>query len=234
VINIRPAKERGRTQLAWLDSFHTFSFSSYYHPTENGYSALLVINEDHVIPGGGFSTHSHQDMEIVTYVLSGALEHKDSMGNTSIIRPGDIQRMSAGMGVTHSEHNASSSKPVHFLQIWIKPDQLGITPGYEQQYVPREEKQGKLCLIASPTGNNNSVIIHQDANLYVAQLNKNDAIEYLMPSDRKFYLHVCRGNINLNDKPLSAGDGTKIADEDILLISNDSEVEAEILLFDLP
>ncbi len=234
MIKVRSAEKRGRTQLDWLDSFHTFSFSSYYHPDENGFSELLVINEDHVIPGGGFATHSHRDMEIVTYVLDGALEHKDSMGNTSIIQPGDTQRMSAGKGVTHSEYNASNSEPVHFLQVWIKPNQPGITPGYEQKHVPCEEKQGKLRLIASPKGNHNSVVIHQDVNLYAAVLNHSDSIEYPLPSGRKFYLHVCRGSININNKPLSAGDGARITDEKILLISNDAETESEFLLFDLP
>lgn len=232
MIKIRYAQKRGRTQLDWLDSYHTFSFSSYYDPDESGFSALLVINEDHVIPGGGFSTHSHRDMEIITYVLNGSLEHKDSMGNTSIIQPGDTQRMSAGTGVTHSEYNASSTDPVHFLQIWIQPNQLSIAPGYEQKHVPCEAKQGKLRLIASADGCKDSVLIHQNANLYVAVLHHDDTIEYPISGGRRTYLHVCRGEIDVNDTHLAEGDGARVTDEEILLISGQNE--SEFLLFDLP
>ncbi|HEC27869.1 MAG TPA: pirin family protein [Gammaproteobacteria bacterium] len=232
MITLRKTKDRGRTQIDWLDSYHTFSFANYYDAKQMGFSELRVLNDDRVVPSGGFPTHSHQDMEIITYVLSGKLEHKDSMGNTSIIYPGDVQRMSAGKGITHSEFNASKEHPVHFLQIWIQPDKQGINPSYEQKKVPSEERQHGLTLIASVDGAENSVTIRQDAKLYVAILQKEKQINYAICTDRKVYLHVATGSIMLNKIILAAGDGAKVVDEKQICISGIGH--AEILLFDLP
>lgn len=232
MISFRKATDRGRTQVAWLDSYHTFSFSEYYDANHMGISALRVINDDTVIPGGGFPTHSHQDMEIITYVLSGSLKHKDSMGNTSIIYPGDTQRMSAGKGITHSEFNASNENPVHFLQIWIKPNIVGVDPGYEQKSLPTEDKQGGLKLIASEDGSENAVIIHQDAQLYVSILNEDQEIEYVIKTGRNVYIHVAIGTVTLNDTKLGEGDGARVSDEEKIVIRGVNH--AEILLFDLP
>ncbi len=197
-----------------------------------GFSVLRVINDDRVIPGGGFATHSHQDMEIITYVLSGSLEHKDSMGNTSIISPGDTQIMSAGRGITHSEFNASQEESVHFLQIWIKPNQLGVEPGYKQKHVPIEEKLGILKLLVSADGAADSVTIHQDVKLYVSILQKAQKISYSIQSGRDVYLYVATGSIKLNDTRLDEGDGAKVVDERQVDITGSSHTE--ILLFDLP
>jgi len=232
MITLRKATDRGRSRLDWLDSYHTFSFSNYHDPRQIGFSELRVINDDRVVPGGGFATHSHQDMEIITYVLDGSLEHKDSMGNTSIIYPGDTQRMSAGKGVTHSEYNASKENPVHFLQIWIQPNKLDIEPGYEQKHVPIEEKQGCLKLIASADGAQGSVTIHQDVQIYVAILQEAHQVEYPIKPGRNVYIHVATGSMLLNDTKLGEGDGAKVANEKQLRISGVSH--AEILLFDLP
>ena len=192
MIIIRPAQERGQANFGWLDSKHTFSFGSYYDPHHMGFSNLRVINEDKVQPGQGFGTHSHKDMEIISYVLQGELEHKDSIGNGSVIRPGDVQRMSAGTGIAHSEFNASDTDPVHFLQIWIHPGQVGIQPSYEQKNFALEEKQGKFKLVASPDGRDNSVTIHQDANLYVAALNKGDRVNHSTENNRSLWLQILR------------------------------------------
>ena len=232
MITLRKAQDRGRSRLDWLDSFHTFSFADYQDVNHMGFSVLRVINDDRVVPGGGFPTHSHKDMEIITYVLSGSLEHKDSMGNTSIIHPGDTQRMSAGKGVTHSEYNASDEHPVHFLQIWILPSEQDIDPSYEQQHVPIEAKQGRLKLIASPTGERGSVSIHQDAYLYVSVLDKSAELGFAISSDRKIYVHVAKGAICLNGESLCTGYGAKIENENNLNIR--CMDQAEILLFDLP
>jgi len=232
MITLRKAQDRGRSKIDWLDSYHTFSFAHYNDPQQMGFSALRVINDDRVVPGGGFATHSHQDMEIITYVLSGSLEHKDSMGNTSIIYPGDTQRMSAGKGVTHSEFNASKEEPVHFLQIWIAPNQMGIDPSYEQKHVDVEEKQGRLKLIASANGTEGSVTIHQDTQLYASILEKEQEVEYSIKPNRNIYIHVARGTITLNKTELAEGDGAKISNETKLHISGIHH--AEILLFDLP
>jgi len=232
MITLRKANDRGRSQISWLDSYHTFSFSSYFDPDHSGFSELLVINEDRVIPAGGFPTHSHQDMEIITYVLSGSLEHKDSIGNTSIIYPGDTQRMSAGKGITHSEFNSSDEDPVHFLQIWIQPNVKGIDASYEQKHVPAEKKQGSLKLIASAEGGNDSVKIHQDVKLYASILNETDNIDYTISPNRNIYIHIAKGDVTLNDFALSEGDGAKITGESKIKINSPSS--AEILLFDLP
>jgi len=232
MITLRSAADRGRSQISWLDSRHTFSFSNYYDPAQTGFSELRVINDDRVVPGGGFPTHSHRDMEIITYVLSGALEHKDSMGNSSIILPGDAQRMSAGKGITHSEFNASKENPVHFLQIWIQPNRVNVIPSYEQIHIPIEDRQGKLKLIASEDGEGDSVTIHQDLQLYVAILQNSQQINYAISPSRKVYLHVATGGIMINDITLEAGDGVKVVDEKNLQIGGIEQ--AEILLFDLP
>jgi len=232
MITLRKAIDRGRSQIDWLDSWHTFSFSNYYDPEQMGFSELRVINDDRVVPGGGFATHSHQDMEIITYVLSGALEHKDSMGNSSVITPGDVQRMSAGKGITHSEFNASKENPVHFLQIWIQPNRMNVNPGYEQIHVPVEERQKGLTLVASENGEDGSVTIHQNAQVYAAVLQENQPINYVISPSRKVYLHVATGRVTLNDKPLDAGDGARVVDEKEINIGGIED--AEILLFDLP
>ena len=230
MITIRSASERGKANFGWLDSRHTFSFGSYYDPAHMGFSTLRVINEDNVAAGQGFPTHSHRDMEIISYVVDGALEHKDSIGNGSIIRPGDVQRMSAGTGISHSEYNASKENPVHFLQIWVLPEQKDIEPGYEQTYFAPEEKQGKLRLVGSHDGRDGSITIHQDMNLYAAR--PTEQISYVSKSDRATWIQVVRGDISLNEQPLSAGDGAAITASESLTIQGQSD-DAEILLFDM-
>lgn len=232
MIAIRSASARGNANFGWLDSRHTFSFGSYYDPAHMGFGNLRVINEDKVAPGQGFPTHSHRDMEIISYVIDGALEHQDSMGNGSIIRPGDVQRMSAGTGISHSEYNASKENPVHFLQIWVLPEKQGIEPGYEQTYVGPEETQGKLRLVGSPDGREGSVTIHQDVNLYAARLNTNEHIDYTAQANRAVWIQVVRGGIALNDHFLSAGDGAAVTASEALVIKGRSE-DTEILLFDM-
>lgn len=232
MITIRSASERGNANFDWLDSRHTFSFGSYYDPAHMGFGNLRVINEDKVAPGQGFPTHSHRDMEIISYVVEGALEHKDSIGNGSIIRPGDVQRMSAGTGISHSEYNASGESPVHFLQIWVLPEKQGIDPGYEQIYVSPEEKQEKLHLIGSRDGRDGSVTIHQDVNLYAARLTMNNQVDYTLPSHRAVWLQVVHGDIALNGQTLKSGDGAAITAKEQLMIQGRSD-EAEILLFDM-
>jgi len=231
MITLRPAGQRGHANHGWLDSYHSFSFASYYDPEQMGFASLRVINEDRVAPGTGFGTHSHQNMEIITYVLEGALQHKDSLGNSSIIRPGEVQRMSAGTGVAHSEQNPSKTEPVHLLQIWILPDKKGIEPGYEQKIFAPAEKQGGLRLVASPDGREGSVTVHQDAFLYVATLNAAASVRHTLAPGRKAYLQVARGSVDLNGLSLKQGDGAKItAEREITLTGTD---KAEILLFDL-
>lgn len=229
----RAADERGVTRMPWLDSRHTFSFGEYHDPAHMGFGPLRVINEDRVVPGGGFGTHGHRDMEIVSYVLSGALEHKDSLGTGSIIRPGDVQRMSAGTGIRHSEFNPSRSEPVHFLQIWILPERAGLTPGYEQKAFPAEERQGGPRLVASPDGSGGAVTIHQDARIYVAKLGGGDAIEQPLSSGRRAWVQVARGEIELSGVALGPGDGAAVEDESRLHLRAGSGA-AEVLLFDLP
>ena len=232
MITIRPAAERGNANFGWLDSRHTFSFGSYYDPAHMGFSNLRVINEDNVAPGQGFPTHSHRDMEIISYVVDGALEHKDSIGNGSVMRPGDVQRMSAGTGISHSEYNASNENPVHFLQIWVLPEAQGIEPGYEQTYFSPEEKQGKLRLVGSRDGRDGSVTIHQDMSLYAAQLGPNDRVEHQLNNNRAAWMQVVRGDVEMNGHRLNAGDGVGITDVATLAITGQTE-DAEILLFDM-
>ncbi|BAZ44462.1 Pirin domain protein [Chondrocystis sp. NIES-4102] len=232
MITIRPQAERGAVNLGWLDSKHTFSFGSYYDPRQMGFASLRVINDDLIQPAQGFGTHGHQDMEIITYVLSGALQHRDSMGNGSIIRAGDVQRMSAGTGVKHSEFNASTTDAVHLLQIWILPATNGIEPGYEEKNFPKAEKQGKLKLIGSQHGRDNSVTIHQDVNLYAANLETEDRLTYTIRDNRVVWLQVAKGDILLNQRQLEAGDGAAINHETEITITGNSQ-DAEILLFDL-
>ncbi len=232
MLEIRKSEDRGVAEHGWLSSRHTFSFANYYDPRHTGFGPLLVINEDRVQPGMGFGTHGHSDMEIISYVLDGALEHKDSMGTGSVIQYGDVQRMSAGSGVQHSEFNHSTNQPVHFLQIWIAPNVKGIAPGYEEKHFNPASKKGQWRLIASPDGRDGSVLIHQDAALYAAILNGDDTLEYALPGNRSAYLHVARGTLTVNDVPLKAGDALKIIDEPVITVSD--ATNAEILLFDLP
>jgi redox-sensitive bicupin YhaK (pirin superfamily) len=231
MIALRKSQDRGHANHGWLDSYHTFSFADYYDPREMGWGALRVINEDRVAPGKGFGTHPHRDMEIISYVLEGALAHKDSMGTGSVIRPGDVQRMSAGTGVFHSEFNPSPTDPVHFLQIWIEPSVRGIAPSYEQKNFPREQKKGRLRLIASPDGAEGSVKIHQDARVHAVVLDDGETVTYALPQDRKAYVHVASGAVQLNGTALTAGDGAKISGEKELRLSGGEG--AEVLLFDL-
>ena len=232
MITIRSSQERGRANFGWLDSKHTFSFGSYYDPNHMGFSDLRVINEDKVQPGQGFGTHSHRDMEIISYVLAGELEHKDSIGNGSVIRPGDVQRMSAGTGIAHSEFNGSNSDLVHFLQIWITPDRTGIKPSYEQKNFPLAEKQGKLKLVASPDGKDNTVTIHQNANLYVAVLNQGDRVNHNTDKSRSLWLQVAKGAVEVNGRALNTGDGAAVTEETDLEVVATAD-NTEILLFDL-
>ncbi|HEY9620017.1 MAG TPA: pirin family protein [Crinalium sp.] len=232
MITIRPAGERGTANFGWLDSRHTFSFGNYYDPNHMGFSTLRVINEDKVTGGQGFSTHGHRDMEIISYVLEGALEHKDSIGTGSVIRPGDVQRMSAGTGIMHSEYNASKTDPVHFLQIWILPDTKGLQPGYEQKTFAPEEKQGTLRLVASRNGRNGSITIHQDVDLYATVLRNRDTVHHSFADGRVAWVQVARGSVQLNDQLLTAGDGAAIAQVDQITLEGTSD-DAEVLLFDM-
>jgi redox-sensitive bicupin YhaK (pirin superfamily) len=231
MINVRKSASRGRANFGWLDSHHTFSFGQYYDPNYMGFRALRVINEDRVSPGAGFDTHGHRDMEIITYVLEGALEHKDSIGTGSIIRAGEIQRMSAGTGILHSEFNHSSNQPVHFLQIWLLPQTKGLTPSYEQQQTNLSQTPGQLKLIASPTGKEDALSVHQDVNLYGAVLSKGDRIYHTLGTHRQGWLQVARGEVILNETILQAGDGVAISHESDLVLN--ATQDAEILLFDL-
>jgi redox-sensitive bicupin YhaK (pirin superfamily) len=231
MISVRKASDRGLTSIDWLKSRHTFSFGEYYDPKEQGFSDLRVINEDWVAPGAGFPTHSHRDMEIITYVVDGAVQHKDSMGNGSIIRPGDVQRMSAGTGVTHSEYNPSKAEELHLLQIWILPDRRGHNPDYEQREIGDAEKRGRLRLIASSDGRDGSVSIHQDARLHAGIVESGKPIAVTLTPGRRGYLQVVKGAVNVNGVALEAGDGARIAEESALEIGG--REESEVLLFDL-
>ena len=231
MITVRKAAERGRTQIDWLDSRHSFSFGDYYDPAQIGFRTLRVINEDQVRAGAGFPTHGHRDMEIVTYVLDGALEHKDSLGNGSIIQVGEVQRMSAGAGIQHSEFNHSKSAPVHFLQIWIVPAERGIAPGYEQKPIEVQKSRGALLPIATPQGKDGSVKLHQDAIVSTATVPRGSTLETTLAAGRHGWLQVARGGVALNGVALAQGDGAAISDESKLKIVADSD--AEILLFDL-
>ena len=231
MINVRPKDERGRTQIDWLNSYHSFSFGEYHDRNHMAFGPLRVINEDFVRPGAGFPMHGHSNMEILTYVLSGALEHKDSLGTGSTIRPGDIQLMSAGKGILHSEFNPSPDEAVHLLQIWIMPDKNGHQPSYEQKSFPEEAKRGQLRLIASPDGADGSVTIHQDAKLYVTLLAPDQEVRHPLAKNRHAWLQVAKGAIELNGQKLGQGDGAAISNEPSVNIKGSED--AEVLLFDL-
>jgi len=230
-VQIRRAAERGATQIDWLDSKHTFSFGDYYDPRAMGFGSLRVINDDRVRPGAGFGTHPHRDMEILTYVLEGQLEHKDSLGTGSVIRPGDVQRMSAGTGVLHSEFNHSRKDPVHFLQLWIVPEARGIKPGYEQKAFPTEERRGKLRLVASRDGREGSLTVHQDVNLYAGLLTAGEAAKLPLASGRQAWVHVARGRVELDGQALGEGDGAAVSDVSELALRGVDD--GEVLVFDL-
>jgi redox-sensitive bicupin YhaK (pirin superfamily) len=233
MINIRHANERGAANFGWLDSRHTFSFGDYYDPKHMGFGPLRVINEDRVSPGQGFGTHGHRDMEIVSYVLEGALEHKDSIGTGSVIRPGDVQVMSAGTGIRHSEFNHSKSEPVHFLQIWVEPAREGIAPRYEQKHFAATEKRGRLRLVGSSDGRDGSVVIHQDVEFFSALLNAGENVSHTLATGRKGWLQIVRGGAMMNGLDLAAGDGAAVEGEPLLTVT--AKVDGtEILLFDLP
>jgi len=232
LIALRKSGERGHSDHGWLDSYFSFSFAEYHDPQHMGFSSLRVINEDVVQPGKGFGTHGHRDMEIITYILAGALEHKDSMGNGSVIRPGDVQRMSAGRGVQHSEFNPSRSEPVHLLQIWIVPNVRGIAPEYEETHFDAASKRGRLRLIASSDGRDGSVTIHQDAAVYAALLDGTERASHALAAGRKAYVHVARGSVTINGNALGAGDALKASGESQIVLERGEN--AEILLFDLP
>jgi quercetin 2,3-dioxygenase len=233
MITVRPAEQRGIANFGWLDSRHSFSFGHYYDPKHMGFGPLRVINEDRVRPGAGFDTHGHRDMEIISYVLEGALEHKDSIGTGSVIRPGDVQRMSAGSGIRHSEYNPSDSEPVHFLQIWLLPDEEGLTPSYEQKSFADAEKRGRLRLVASRDGRDGSVRIHQDADLYASLLDKDEAVTHRLAAGRRGWIQVVRGAVAVNGKDLGAGDGAAASALPELTVTAAAD-GSEVLLFDLP
>lgn len=232
MIKIRRGSERGHLNFGWLDTYHTFSFGEYYDPNNMGFSDLRVINEDWISPGHGFGTHPHCDMEIITYVLEGALEHKDSMGSGSVIRPGDVQRMSAGTGITHSEANGSKSDSVHLYQIWIMPDRAGVKPSYEQKFFSDDDKKGLLKLVASPDGSDGSVTIHQDAKLFAGIITPGKDLIHKVKAGRSAWVQVARGTVALNGQNLVHGDGAAISGEETLTLS--SSDNAEVLVFDLP
>jgi redox-sensitive bicupin YhaK (pirin superfamily) len=232
MLQVRRSAERGSANHDWLQSKHTFSFGDYRDPEHTGFGPLLVINEDRVAPGQGFGTHGHRDMEIISYVLEGALEHKDSLGTGSVLHYGDVQRMSAGTGVRHSEFNGSNSEPLHFLQIWIEPNLTDIPPGYEEKRFSPQSKQGQLRLIASSDGREGSVLIHQDAALYAAIMGPGDQLEHAITAGRTGYVHVIRGQVSVNGTVLGGGDAVKLSAEPAIAL-NQAE-GAEVLLFDLP
>jgi redox-sensitive bicupin YhaK (pirin superfamily) len=231
MMTIRPAEERGHAVHGWLDSRHTFSFADYYDPEHSAFRALRVINEDRVQPGQGFGTHPHRDMEIISYVLEGGLQHRDSIGTGSVIRPGDVQRMSAGTGVAHSEYNASETEPVHFLQIWLLPSERGIKPSYEQKAFPDAEKRGRLRVVVSPDGRDGSVTIHTDAVVYAGRFDKEEAAELRLDRRRHAWVHVALGKVRVNGLELKAGDGAALSQEDVVRIEGVDG--GEVLVFDL-
>ena len=231
MITLRKAQDRGHAQHGWLDSWHTFSFGDYYDPKHMGFRSLRVINDDSVAPGKGFPTHSHREMEIITYVLDGSLEHKDSMGNGSVMKPGDVQRMTAGTGVGHSEFNGSRSEPVHFLQIWVLPEGRNLPPGYEQKHFSKADRQGLLRVVASREGADGAVQVHQDVKLLAGLFGAGDSVSYALPAGRHAWLHVARGKIRVNGHDLQAGDAVQASEEAALSLSDASD--AEVLLFDL-
>ena len=231
MIKVRKAKDRGHFNFGWLDTYHTFSFGDYYDPSFMRFRSLRVINEDFVHAGRGFPTHSHRDMEIITYILEGGLQHRDSMGNGSVIRPGDVQRMTAGTGVSHSEANPSSEDSVHLLQIWIMPQEQGLKPGYEQKFFSDEQKQGSLRLIASADGRDDSVTVHQDVSVYGAVMDTGQTLNHRLAPNRHAWIQVARGEVVVNGENLDQGDGAAISGESNLTISG--RTRAEILLFDM-
>ena len=230
MISVRSADQRGHAQLGWLDSHHTFSFGDYYDPKQMGFRALRVINEDRVEPGKGFDTHRHRDMEIISFILEGALEHKDSMGTGSVIKPGDIQRMTAGTGVSHSEFNHSRTEQVHFLQIWIQPERQHLSPSYEQRSFSREERRGKLLLVAARDGRDGAITVHQDTDLYTGLLEPGERAVHAIKRGHA-WVQVARGAVTVNGTALRAGDGAAVSDETALDITG--VVSAEVLVFDL-
>ncbi|HEX4461156.1 MAG TPA: pirin family protein [Polyangia bacterium] len=232
MLTIRKANDRGHADHGWLDSHHTFSFADYHDPRHMGFGPLRVINDDTVAGGGGFPPHGHRDMEIISYVIEGALSHKDNMGNGSVIKPGDVQRMSAGPGVTHAEYNASKTDPVHFLQIWIMPSKGGLPSGYEQKFFSDDDKRGKLRLVGSPDGADGSVRIQQDARLYATVLADGASVRHAFAAGRKGWLHVVKGAAEVNGQRLAAGDGVAIEREEAVTLT--SQEGGELLLFDLP
>jgi redox-sensitive bicupin YhaK (pirin superfamily) len=227
----RPANGRGRTQIGWLDSWHSFSFGDYYDPAHVDFRSLRVLNDDRVAAGQGFGMHPHRDMEIITYMLSGALEHKDSLGTGSVIRPGEVQRMSAGTGIRHSEFNPSPTEPAHLLQIWFTPERRGLEPGYEQKAFPEGERRNRWRLVASRDGRDGSVTIHQDAAMYVTSLDAGKTATHELARGRHGWLQVARGAVTLNGEPLQTGDGAAVSDESELTVS--ATDPAEVVLFDL-
>lgn len=234
MITIRPGSTRGKSNLEWLDSRHSFSFGDYYDPNYAGFSVLKVINEDTIQPGKGFGTHSHRDMEIISYVLEGALEHQDSLGTGSVIKPGDIQRMSAGTGISHSEYNPSPKDPVHFLQIWVMPETQGLPPSYEQITVAPQDTQGKLRLVGCREGHPGAITIHQDVNFYVGCLSHSEQVEYVMGCDRNLWIQVVKGSIQVDQYSLESGDGAAIMHAPQQISISGTAAPAEFLLFDLP
>ena len=233
MITIRRSEERGHADHGWLDSRHTFSFADYHDPEHMGFSDLRVINEDRVKPDQGFGTHGHRDMEIISYVLEGELGHRDSMGTGSVIRPGELQRMSAGTGVRHSEMNASAKEPVHFMQIWVLPDRAGHEPGYEQKAFPEADRRGKLRLAASPDGAEGSLTIHQQARLYLTLLGAGERVRHALAPGRSAWVQVARGEVSVNGTPLRAGDGAALTGEAAVELAGRGEGVADVLVFDL-
>jgi hypothetical protein len=232
MIAVRHAAERGTANFGWLDSRHTFSFGHYYDPDHMGFGALRVINEDRVTPGRGFDTHGHQDMEIISYVLEGALEHRDSIGTGSVIRPGDVQIMSAGTGIRHSEFNHSKQEPVHFLQIWVLPDRNGLPPRYDQKSFRAAEKRDRLRLVGSPDGRDGSIVIHQDAAIYDALLSRDHAVTHALAAGRKSWIQVVSGAVEVNGTAAEAGDGVAVEDEALVSITSRAD-QSGVLVFDL-
>ncbi len=231
MIEVRKSESRGHARHGWLDSWHSFSFADYYDPARMGFGALRVINEDRIAPGAGFPTHGHQDMEIVTWMLAGTLEHKDSLGSGGLIRPGEVQRMSAGTGIRHSEFNASAQEEAHLLQIWLLPLEKSLTPGYEQKRIAAEEMQGRFRVIASPDGRDASVTLHQDASIYATRLSAGESAELSLAPQRRAYLQVARGAVELKGYPLQQGDAALLQHEEQVAIR--ALQDAEVLLFDL-
>jgi quercetin 2,3-dioxygenase len=231
MITVRPAAERGNTKIHWLDSRHSFSFGDYYDPKHSQFRSLRVLNDDKVAPGGGFGMHPHRDFEILSYVVSGALEHKDSLGTGAVVRPGEVQRITAGTGVLHSEFNPSATESVHFLQIWLTPERRGLTPGYEQKAFPESERRGKWRLVASHDGRDGSVTIHQDADTFAALLEKGESATHFVRPGRSAWIQVVRGSVTLNGQKLATGDGAAVSEVPAIKVV--ATAPAELLLFDL-